>query len=94
MDDSLHVDGNDCDRLTRKLMLCSMGSKNDRQISKTELRDFTTMLMTKCYSKQKFDEENFERGYAKLDRDGKGFVDFDQIKDLVSNHFHSIGLHK
>ena len=49
------------------------------------------MLENTC-SKRKFDEKAFERGFSKLDPEGKGYVEFEKIRGMVTNHFKSIGL--
>ena len=86
-DDSLKVDENDCDKLTSKLMLMSFGSTTDNKVTKQQLRHFTEQVLENTCKKRKFNEDSFERGFARLDPEKKGYVEFEKIRDLVQNHF-------
>ena len=94
IDRSLMVDESDIDRLTAKLMKLSFGSSMiDQRVTKNELRFFTEQVLARTCLNRKFNEVSFEKGYSKLDPEKKGSVDFEKIRDLVENHFTSIGLH-
>ena len=94
LDTSLMVNEKDCHRLSLKLIKLSFGSITDTKVSKIELRFFTEQVLAKTCTGRKFNEESFERGYKSLDPEEKGYVEFERIRDLVENHFSSIGLHK
>ena len=57
------VDEVDCDRLTSKLMMCSMGSRTDEKISKNELKQFTAAVLHNVSPTRTFDLDSFEKAY-------------------------------
>ena len=91
-DTTMCVDEIDCHRLTKKLMMCSIGSRTDESITKLELMNFSTEVLRKVMPNRKFDRVAFEKGYHKLDPEKQGYVTYDKVMVLVETHFKSIGL--
>ena len=58
-------------------------SKKITVLTKADLRAWTKMMMKKNEPAKKFNEQTFSRGFDLIDRDGDGYLDIDDLKNLV-----------
>ena len=69
-----------------KLVFKGMQGSQMRQsstVSKDALRSWTKAIMDKKYPGKKFSEKHFERGFAAMDVNKDGLIDFDDIQLIV-----------
>ena len=64
---------------------------NTGLITKDQLRKFTIYVMTGVKKGYKFDEAEFEQGFALLDPDGDGALDLKDFIVMVESSFKSLG---